>query len=74
MKKNNRPSTERQKKAVSYCEHWMKAKFTGNLDSFNEVSKYLTRFLKKANKRHAAFENNYDGSIVYHSPKKNKRG
>ena len=42
-------TTERQKKAVAFCETWLKdAKFTGDINNFNEVSNYLSECLDTA--------------------------
>ena len=41
-------TTERQKKAVSFCEEILDIKFTGDIDNFNEVSVFLSRYLEAA--------------------------
>lgn len=69
-----RCSTERQRSAVRYCEHWLREKFTGNINSFAEVSKYLDKYLKLAKKVHENFETMMADKIIYRSAKKPKRG
>lgn len=41
-------TTERQKKAVEFCEYWLDVKFKGNLDNRNDVSKFLSEHLDRA--------------------------
>lgn len=71
---SGRQSTERQRSAVRFCEHWMRHKFGGDIESYDEVSKYLSMYLPLAQRRKMLFEKNYAGKIVYHSPKRIKRG
>lgn len=40
--------TNRQKKAVAFCETWLKVKFTGNINNYTEVSDFLSLYLDEA--------------------------
>lgn len=41
-------STERQKKAVAFCECFTDGKFEGDIDDFYEVSEFLSIWLEYA--------------------------
>lgn len=41
-------TTEKQKKAVRFCEEILEVDFTGDINSFEEVSKYLSLYLNLA--------------------------
>lgn len=53
---SGRQSTEKQKSAVRFCEHWMRHKFGGDIESYDEVSKYLSMYLPLAQRRKRYFE------------------
>ena len=44
----NKQSTERQKSAVKFVEEWLDITFTGNINSFCEVSDFLSEYLDEA--------------------------
>lgn len=41
-------TTERQKKAVEFCEYWLNVEFKGNLDNRIDVSRFLSEHLDRA--------------------------
>ena len=41
-------TTQRQKKAIRFCEVWLKVTFEGDLNNFNDVSNFLTIYLDSA--------------------------
>ena len=41
-------TTERMKRAVSFCGYWSDEKFKGDINDFNSVSAYLSRNLAYA--------------------------
>lgn len=41
-------TTERQKKAVRFCELWLKIEYKGDIDDFNSVSSFLFDYLDEA--------------------------
>ena len=41
-------TTQRQKFAVCFCEHWLNVPFEGDLDNFEQVSEYLSMYLEDA--------------------------
>lgn len=41
-------TTERQKKAVKFCEYWLDVEFKGNLDNRTDVSRFLSEHLDRA--------------------------
>jgi len=42
-------TTDKQKRAVRYCENWLKdVKFKGDINNFNEVSNFLSKHLDAA--------------------------
>lgn len=43
-----RKSTNRQQKAVRYCEHWLVIEFEGNIDDFYDCSLFLRNYLDDA--------------------------
>lgn len=43
-----RKSTERQQKAVRYCEQWLYVEFDGNINSFDDCSLFLGIYLEDA--------------------------
>lgn len=45
---SNRKSTERQKAAVHFCEQWLNITFEGNINSFSDVSAFLSLYLEDA--------------------------
>ena len=44
--------TERQKKAVAYCERWLGIKYLGNINNPTTVSYFLSQHLADARKEH----------------------
>lgn len=43
-----RKSTERQQKAVRYCEQWLYVEFDGDINSFDDRSLFLDIYLEDA--------------------------
>lgn len=41
-------TTERQKKAVRFCEQWLHVEFKGDINDFHEVSSFLSEYLDEA--------------------------
>lgn len=41
-------TTNRQKVAVRFCETWLNISFTGDINNFKEVSKFLSNHLDYA--------------------------
>lgn len=41
-------TTDRQKRAVRFCEKWLHIVFNGDIDNFNEVSVFLSKHLDNA--------------------------
>ena len=41
-------STERQRAAVHFCEQWLNVTFSGDINNFQQVSKFLSKYLKEA--------------------------
>ena len=41
-------TTDRQKKAVHFCEKWCNVNFTGDINNYQEVSKFLSEYLEDA--------------------------
>ncbi len=44
-------TTDKQKRAVAFCNEQCDEKFTGDIDNFAEVSKYLSTHLARAKER-----------------------
>lgn len=38
----------KQKKAVQFCEMWLKIKFNGDINNFNQVHQFLSIYLDDA--------------------------
>lgn len=38
-------TTQRQKKAVRFCEIWLHVTFDGDINNFNDVNKFLSIYL-----------------------------
>lgn len=38
----------RQKRAVRFCEHWLRIKFDGDIDNYNDVNLFLSKYLDDA--------------------------
>lgn len=41
-------TTERQKKAIKFCELWLHVEFKGDIDDFDSVSSFLFDYLNEA--------------------------
>lgn len=41
-------TTLRQKRAVRFCEHWLHIKFDGDIDNYNDVNLFLSKYLDDA--------------------------
>lgn len=41
-------TTKRQKAAVHFCEQWLKIKFTGDINNYQQVSNFLSKYLSEA--------------------------
>lgn len=41
-------TTDRQKRAVQYCEDWLHIKFNGDLNNYKEVFNFLSENLESA--------------------------
>ena len=41
-------STERQRAAVYFCEQWLNVTFNGDINNFQQVSKFLSKYLEEA--------------------------
>lgn len=41
-------STERQRAAVHFCEQWLNVTFSGDINNFQQVSKFLSKHLEEA--------------------------
>ena len=41
-------TTDKQKRAVSFCESWLKIQFTGDINNFKDVSSFLSIYLEEA--------------------------
>ena len=44
-------TTDRQKKAIWFCNKTISTKFEGDVDNFDEVSSYLSQHLEEAKKQ-----------------------
>ena len=44
-------TTDKQKRAIAFCNEQCDEKFTGDIDNFSEVSKYLSTHLAQAKER-----------------------
>lgn len=44
-------TTDKQKRAIAFCNEQCDEKFTGDIDNFAEVSKYLSTHLARAKER-----------------------
>lgn len=44
-------TTDKQKRAVRYCEKWMHVTFVGDIDNYRDVSSFLSEYLQSANER-----------------------
>lgn len=44
-------TTDRQKRAIMFCNETLPNKFNGDIDNFNEVSLYLSQHLAEAKKK-----------------------
>ena len=44
-------TTDKQKRAIAFCNEQCDEKFTGDIDNFAEVSKYLSNHLAQAKER-----------------------
>lgn len=58
-----RQSTERQKAAVEFCEEILNIKFTGNIESFEHCSKFLSHFLNDAKRTYEELRCEYESYI-----------
>ena len=41
-------STERQRAAVHFCEQWLNVTFNGDINNFQQVSKFLSKYVEEA--------------------------
>ena len=41
-------TTDRQKRAVYFCEQWLNVTFNGDINNFQQVSNFLSEYLKEA--------------------------
>lgn len=41
-------TTEKQKRAIGFCETFLDVKFTGDKEDFQRVSNFLSKYLDKA--------------------------
>ena len=41
-------ASEKQKRAIAFCESWVHTKFTGNINDYTDVTDYLDKHLAKA--------------------------
>lgn len=41
-------TTDRQKSAVHFCEQWLNVTFSGDINNFQQVSNFLSKYLKEA--------------------------
>lgn len=48
-------STERQRKAVRYCEDWLNIKFAGDINHFQACSDFLSHYLNLAKATEAQY-------------------
>lgn len=52
IRKQSRVSTKRQKHAVRFCEEILHIIFHGNIEDFNDCSRFLSEYLDDAKCRH----------------------
>ncbi len=43
-----RKSTEKQQKAVRYCEQWLCVEFEGDINNYNDCNTFLDAYLEDA--------------------------
>lgn len=60
---SQKKSTEKQKKAIKFCEEWCNIKFTGNINNYNEVSNFLEEFLDEAKIAYEEIKCEYEAYI-----------
>ena len=41
-------TSNRQKAAVHFCEKWLDVTFNGDINNFNQVSTFLSKYLEEA--------------------------
>ena len=58
-----RKSTEKQKSAVRFCESWLNIDFEGNIDNFDEVSRWLSVYLEDAKSIYEEVQADYEAYL-----------
>ena len=58
-----RKSTKKQQAAVRYCEQWLRIKFDGNINSFNDCSYFLKIYLDEAKQTEIELTCEYEAYI-----------
>ena len=56
-------STNKQKAAVEFCEEILNVEFNGNINSFEECSKFLNHFLNDAKRTYMELKCEYEAYI-----------
>ena len=59
----NKKSTERQKAAVKFVEEWLDITFTGDINSFCEVSDFLSEYLDEAKQLYNEIHDEYTSYV-----------
>lgn len=58
-------TTKRQRAAVRYCENMLDIKFNGDINNFNQVSKFLDYYLEEAKIREEDILQCYDDYFAF---------
>lgn len=58
-------TTKRQRAAVRYCENILDIKFNGDINNFNQVSKFLDYYLESAKTREEDILQCYDDYFAF---------
>lgn len=53
-------TTKRQKAAVHFCEQWLEVVFTGDINNYQQVSNFLSKYLEKAKNLHTEISCEYE--------------
>lgn len=59
-------TTEKQKNAVQFCEEVLGVDFAGDINSYEEVSKYLSLYLNLAKSTAREMDNVHDHWAIVH--------
>ena len=56
-------TSDKQKAAVHFCEKWLDVTFNGDINNFNQVSAFLSKYLEEAKSYYREIECEYEAYL-----------